>query len=57
MKTVNSKKILVSKLGASGTTIDIPLSTNFFPVDNSELITHQFVEQEKEKVINQNSRQ
>ena len=53
MKTVNSKKILVSKLGASGTTIDIPLSTNFFPVDNSELITHQFVEQEKEKVINQ----
>ena len=51
MKTVNSKKILVSKLGASGTTIDVPLSTNFFPVDNSELITHQFVEQEKERLL------
>ena len=52
MKTVKTTKILVSKLDASGTTIDIPLSTTFFPVDNTEEIEHKFVEVEKEKSIN-----
>ena len=48
---VDKRKILLDSLG-SGTTIDIPLRTNFFPVDNSELIEDKFVKDEVEKSIN-----
>ena len=39
---VDRRKILLGSLN-SGTTIDIPLKTNFFPVDNAELIEDKFV--------------
>jgi len=48
---VDRRKILIGSLG-TGTTIDIPLKTNFFPVDNSELIEDKFVKDEIEKSIN-----
>jgi hypothetical protein len=48
---VDRRKILIGNIGTGGT-IDIPLGTNFFPEDNSELIEHKFVEDEKEKAIN-----
>jgi len=48
---VDRRKILIGNIG-SGTTIDIPLKTNFFPVDNAELIQDKFVNDEVEKSIN-----
>lgn len=48
---VNRKKILVGDIG-SGTTINIPLSTNFFPIDNTEMIENKFVQDEVKKSIN-----
>jgi len=48
---VDKIKILLGSLG-SGTTINIPLKTNFFPVDNAELIEDKFVKDEVEKSIN-----
>lgn len=48
---VNRRKILLSSLN-TGTTIDIALSTNFFPVDNAELIEDKFVKEEIKKAIN-----
>ena len=48
---VDKRKILLDNIG-SGTTIDITLGSNFFPVDNSELIENKFVKDEIEKVIN-----
>jgi len=48
---VDRRKILIGNLG-TGTTIDIPLKTNFFPVDNAELIEDKFVKDEIEKSIN-----
>ena len=48
---VDKRKILLSDIG-SGTTIDIALGSDFFPVDNSELIENNFVKKEIEKVIN-----
>lgn len=48
---VDRRKILIGSLG-SGTTIDIALGTNFFPVDNAELIEDKFVKDEIEKSIN-----
>jgi len=48
---VDRRKILIGNIG-SGTTIDIPLKTNFFPVDNAELIQDKFVNDEIEKSIN-----
>lgn len=51
MMSVNSKKILVGDIG-TGTTISVPLSTSFFPVDNTEMIEHKFIEDEVEKAIN-----
>lgn len=47
---VDRRKILIGNLG-TGTTIDIPLKTNFFPVDNAELIEDKFVKDEIEKSI------
>ena len=48
---VDRRKILIGSLN-SGTTIDIPLKTNFFPVDNAELIEDKFVKDEVENAIN-----
>ena len=48
---VDRRKILIGNIG-TGTTIDIPLKTNFFPVDNAELIEDKFVKDEVEKSIN-----
>ena len=48
---VDKRKILLGSLG-TGTTIDIALSSDFFPVDNSELVQDKFVNDEIEKVIN-----
>ena len=48
---VDRRKILIGNIG-SGTTIDIPLKANFFPVDNAELIQDKFVNDEVEKSIN-----
>lgn len=51
MMNVNKKKILVGDIG-SGTTINIPLSTNFFPIDNTEMLENKFIKDEVEKAIN-----
>jgi len=48
---VDRRKILLGSLN-SGTTIDIPLKTNFFPVDNAELIKDKFVKDEVNNSIN-----
>lgn len=48
---VDRKKILIGNL-TTGTTLDITLESNFFPVDNSELIEDKFVKDEVEKSIN-----
>jgi hypothetical protein len=48
---VDRRKILIGSLG-SGSTIDIALGTNFFPVDNAELIEDKFVRDEIKKSIN-----
>lgn len=48
---VDRKKILIGNL-TTGTTLDISLNSNFFPVDNSELIEDKFVKDEIEKSIN-----
>ena len=48
---VDKRKILLDNIG-SGTTIDIALGSDFFPVDNSELIENKFVKDEIEKSIN-----
>tara|TARA_R110000824_G_scaffold122403_12_gene279580 strand:+ start:565 stop:1476 length:912 start_codon:yes stop_codon:yes gene_type:complete len=48
---VDRKKILYQNIGSGGT-INIPLSTDFFPVDNAELIEDKFVDDEIEKAIN-----
>ena len=42
---VDKRKILLDNIG-SGTTIDIALGSDFFPVDNSELIENKFVKDE-----------
>ena len=51
MMNVNKKKILVGDIG-SGTTINIPLSTNFFPIDNTEMLENKFIKDEVEIAIN-----
>jgi hypothetical protein len=48
---VDRKKILIDTIG-SGTTINISLGSNFFPVDNAELIQDKFVDEEVENAIN-----
>jgi len=48
---VDKRKILLGSLG-TGTTIDIALGSDFFPVDNSELVQDKFVNDEIDKVIN-----
>ena len=48
---VDRRKILLDNIG-SGTTIDITLKSNFFPVDNAELIEDKFVKDEVENSIN-----
>jgi len=48
---VNKRKILISSLG-TGSTINISLGTNFFPVDNAELIQTKFVDEEVDNSIN-----
>lgn len=48
---VDRRKILLGSLN-TGTTIDIVLKTNFFPVDNAELIGDKFVKDEVENAIN-----
>jgi len=51
MMFVDRRKILLENIG-SGTTIDITLKSNFFPVDNAELIEDKFVKDEVENAIN-----
>jgi len=48
---VDRRKILLDNL-SSGTTINITLKSNFFPVDNAELIEDKFVKDEVENTIN-----
>lgn len=48
---VDRRKILLGSLN-TGTTINISLGSNFFPVDNAELIEDKFVKDEVEKAIN-----
>ena len=48
---VDRRKILLDNL-SSGTTINITLKSNFFPVDNAELIEDKFVKDEVENSIN-----
>ena len=48
---VDRKKILLGNIG-SGATINITLGSDFFPVDNSELIEDKFVNDEVKKSIN-----
>jgi len=48
---VDKRKILLDDIG-TGTTIDISLGSDFFPVDNSELIENKFVKDEIKKAIN-----
>lgn len=52
--SVNRYKILASSLqtAPSGSTMVLPFSLNFFPVDNSELVQTNFVEVETKKAIN-----
>jgi len=50
---VDRKKILLSSLGAEDAiSIKVALKTNFFPVDNAELIEDKFVKDEVENAIN-----
>jgi hypothetical protein len=50
---INRQKIRLDTINSiSGTTIDIPLSIDFFPVDNSEVIENEFVDTEVQKAIN-----
>ena len=48
---VDRRKILLDNLSES-TTIDIALKSNFFPVDNAELIEDKFVKDEVDNSIN-----
>lgn len=48
---VNKRKILIRDMG-TGSTINIALGTNFFPVDNAELIQSKFVDEEVQNSIN-----
>ena len=48
---VDRRKILLDNLSES-TTIDIALKSNFFPVDNAELIDDKFVKDEVDNSIN-----
>ena len=50
--SVDRKKILLGSIG-SGATLNIPLTLDFFPVDNAELIQDKFVDDAKEKSINE----
>ena len=49
--SVDKKKILMSSVGISGATIDIPLGTDFFPIDNAELIQDKFVNDQKKNPL------
>jgi hypothetical protein len=50
---VNRYRILAGSLpDTSGTTMVVPFSLDFFPVDNSELVQTNFVDVETEKAIN-----
>jgi hypothetical protein len=50
---VNRHKIKVGSLpGGTGSTMMIPFSMDFFPVDNSELVQKEFVEKETKNAIN-----
>ena len=50
---INRQKIRLDTINSiSGTTIDIPLVIDFFPVDNSEVIENDFVDTEVQKAIN-----
>ncbi len=50
--TVKRKKILLSNFGLSGCSINIPLSTKFFPVENAEVIENELIPKVKEESIN-----
>ena len=46
------RKILLSNFGLSGCSINIPLGTKFFPVENAEVIEHELIPKVKEESIN-----
>ena len=50
--TVKRKKILLSNFGLSGCSINIPLGTKFFPVENAEVIENELIPKVKEESIN-----
>jgi len=50
--TVKRKKILLSNFGLSGCSINIPLGTKFFPIDNAEVIEHELIPKVKKESIN-----
>jgi len=52
MMNVNKYKIPLRDINVSGTSVNIPISLSFTPVDNSELIETKFIEDEVIKSIN-----
>ena len=49
---LDRKKIVYTNIVSSAATIDIPISLDFTPIDNSEMVEDKFVDDEIEKVIN-----
>ena len=49
---VNKYKIPLRDINVSGTSVNIPISLSFTPVDNSELIETKFIKDEVIKSIN-----
>lgn len=52
MENVNKIKIRLDQIGVSGVTLSIPFGLDFYPIDNTELQSTEFVDKEKEKSIN-----
>ncbi len=52
MMNVNKYKIPLRDINVSGTSVNIPISLSFTPVDNSELIETKFINDEANKSIN-----
>jgi len=52
MMNVNKYKIPLRDINVSGTSVNIPISLSFTPVDNSELIETKFIDDEVIKSIN-----
>ncbi len=53
--TVNKVQIPLRDINISGTSFNVPLFLSFMPVDNTELIQTEFIDDEVAKVINPRS--